>query len=128
MAIVLQNTTLKDRIYIGDTYPIVIEHRLADTGGGPTTSNRGVPADVNSAVIRVWSVSDNDYLELGGAGVDEVPCTITPATATTGALISYTVAPAFTQAAGEYSAFITFTYSGGQVSTVRRRYKVLNKR
>lgn len=130
MAISLQNTTTKPRIYVGDTFPIVIEHRLVDTSPTPisATQNRGVPADVDTAVISLWSVASAAYLELGGVGITEVAATITPATSTVGALITYTITPSFTQVAGDYAAFVSFSYDGGQVTTVRQRYKVQAKR
>lgn len=128
MAVILQNSTTKDRIYIGDTYPVVIEHRIADPTANPGTQNRGIPADVNSAFAKVWSLQANDYLDIGGPGIDQINANIVAATSTVGALISYTVPSEFTLVTGDYSVFITFEYGTNQVSTIRRRYKVLNKR
>lgn len=125
--VTLQNVTTKTRIFTGDTFNIIEEHRIPDPTANPANMNRGVPGSVQTATVQVWSLQAGTYLALGGTGVTVVPATITPKTSTVGALIEYTVPSSFTQNTGDYSLFLTLTFDG-EVKTIRYRYKVLAKR
>lgn len=127
MAVITQNSTYKAKIYVGDTFPIRIEHRVASSVSNPLYDNRGEGQAVDSASIMLWSVSQGEYVELGGVGIVEVPCIITAPSGDTGGVITYTIAGTFTQTAGEFAAYISYTYDGGQRTTVRTRFKVASK-
>lgn len=117
----------KAKIFVGDTYTKSFEHRIV-SAANPNSAGRGVPGTVTNAVARLYDVANTVYLPIGGAGVFEVACTITPATADVGTIVSYTVDSVWTAAPGDFALFITYTYENNQVETLKYRFRVVDKR
>lgn len=115
----------KDKIYLGDTYTAVYEVRKR----APNDDFRGLPLGVVSAFARLKNLFEGTDIELGGPGVFEDPCTITPPTGATvndtGAIVSYTVDSAFTDTIGTYTLFITGIFADGTRLTENRKFSVL---
>ena len=120
----------KEKIYVGDTLTKAFEHRLADLSN--LSNSRGLPGVVSSAVARIYDVTNGVYLPIGGAGVFEQACTITPRTGTTsndvGAIVSYTVSSVWTATIGDFSLLITYTFENSRVGTMKYRYRTSEKR
>lgn len=115
---------------MGDSFPVSYECRRPDpdAGMGGSFGLPDTPIDARAEVKR----RDGTSLELGGAGVYVVTAEIVPQTGTSvsdrGGVINYTVAPIFTQVAGDYTLYITGIFSDGAVLTEERRFKVREKR
>lgn len=81
------------------------------------------------AFARLRNLFEGTDIELGGPGVLEDPCTITPPTGSTvndtGAIVRYTVDSAFTTTTGTYTLFITAVFSDGTRLTENRKFSVL---
>jgi len=117
-------------IYVGDSFPVSYECRRPDPNGnvGGSYGLPDTPIDARAEVKR----RDGTSVELGGTGVYVVTPEIIPQTGTgtsdLGGLINFTVAPAFTQTAGDYTLYITGIFEDGAILTEERRYKVRDKR
>ena len=120
----------KEKIFIGDTLTKSFEHRIADLTN--LSNTRGLSGVVSSAVARIYDVATGAYLPIGGAGVFEQACSITPRTGTTaadiGAIVTYTVSSVWTAVAGDYSLLITYTFENSRVNTMKYRYRTAEKR
>jgi hypothetical protein len=116
----------KDRIYGGDTLPVAYECRMPNEEA--ENDSRGLPATPISAIIRIYNTTIGEFLEIGGVGVSYVNATIEPAEGSLpsdrGAVIRYVVPSVLTQEPGDYTLFMTATFSGGIVLTENRKYKV----
>ena len=117
-------------IYVGDSFPVSYECRRPDPNGvvGGAYGLPDTPIDARAEVKR----RDGTSLELGGAGVYTATPEIVAQTGTTsadrGGLINFTVAPTFTQEAGDFTLYITGIFSDGAILTEERRYKVRAKK
>lgn len=117
-------------IYVGDSFPVSYECRRPnpDDGMGGTYGLPDTPIDARVEVKQ----RDGTSLELGGSGVYVVTAEIIPQTGITsndrGGLINYTVPPAFTQEAGDFTLYLTGIFADGAILTENRRFKVRAKR
>ena len=117
----MANTPLsrdKDRIYIGDTYPIAIRCKMKD----PDNQYSEIDATPIQARVILYDQGTDSYFDLGGPGVQEVSADIDLN------VVSYTIPGAFHTAESDLTAFITITLDDGQVVTEPRKYKVREKR
>lgn len=115
----------KDRIYPGDSLPLVYECQLA------TPDGYQVPATPLSAFARILNKNTGDFLIIGPVGVSgnpEAAVTITPETAGRGAILTYIVSDEVTNVAGNYKVFITAVFADGTVLTEDRDIRVMDFR
>lgn len=84
---------------------------------------------VSLAFARLRNLFEGTDIELGGPGVFEDACTITPRTGTsandTGSIVRYTVDSAHTTTIGTYTLFITCVFADGTRLTENRKFSVL---
>ena len=117
-------------IYVGDSFPVSYECRRPDPDGGMGASY-GLPDTPIAAQAEVINRA-GESIPLGGVGVTVVPAEVVAqegnAVGDRGALINFTVAPEFTQTAGDYTLYITGIFSDGAILTEERRFKVKDKR
>ena len=117
-------------IYEGDSFPVSYECRRPDPDGGLGGSYGlpDTPIDARAEVKR----RDGTSLELGGPGIyvvtPEIIPQLGPSVNDRGGLINFTVAPAFTQEAGDYTLYITGIFDDGAILTEERRFKVRAKK
>jgi hypothetical protein len=117
----MANTPLsrdKDRIYIGDTYPIALRCKKKD----PANQYNEIAATPVQAKVILYDQGQDTYLDLGGPGVQEVSANIDAD------VVSYTIPGAFHAAESDLTAFVTITFDDNQVVTEPRKYKVREKR
>jgi hypothetical protein len=88
----------------------------------------GLPASVVSATAKMLDSTLGTFIDLGGLGVKEVPCSIVPPTgetvSDTGAIISFLLSPPFTATPGDYVLFIRCIFDNGVILTEDRKVKV----
>lgn len=120
----------RERIFQGDTLPIVYETRKPNPDD--PRDSRGLPVTPSSAVARLFDRQGQTFLPVGGGTVITAACTIEPQTGPEeqdrGALVSYTVPAQFTAVPGDYSLYITATFPDGAVLTEDRQFKILEFR
>jgi hypothetical protein len=122
--------TDRTTIYVGDSFPVSYECRRPDPDDGMGGSY-GLPDTPIDARVEI-KLRDGTSLPLGGEGVYVVTAEIIPQTGSgpndRGALINYTVPPAFTQEAGDFTLYMTGIFADGAILSENRRYKVRVKR
>lgn len=120
----------KEKIFVGDTFPVAYEMRKPDTVD--TRNTLGLPAQPSSAYARLYDRQIGDFLPIGGTGVFQVPVTIEPKTGDLktdrGAILKYTVPTTFTQNPGTYTLWITAVFADGAILTEDRPFQVLEPR
>ena len=112
----------RDRIFIGDVLPIVYECMVADNMGTQT------PATPLSVYARVFDKANNVFVAIGAVGPSgnpEDPVTVTAATASRGAILTYILSEEVTLVEGNYAVFITATFLDGTVLTENRNIRVM---
>lgn len=105
---------VKDRIYIGDTYPVAYECYEPQTNG---TQYSRTPKNPVSVTARLWSVQEQAFVRLGVA-TDDASGFVDQNVA------EYTVPSSKTGTAGDYKLFVTITFDDGQVVTEIRQFKI----
>src|SRR6478735_41912 len=104
----------KITIYTGDTLKVQYESLQAD----PTDANSyGFTKSValpDSARAQVWDVTRQDFLEIGGTGIDFAAADVEDN------IITYLLDGEFTTDEGSYKIFITAVYPDGQEVTEMR--------
>lgn len=120
----------KERIFPGDTLPVVYETRKPDEEDKRNTN--GLPADATSAFIRLLDRQTGEFIEIGGPNITTTEADIDPATGMTaddrGSLVRYTLPSQFTQTPGDYTLLITGVFPDGSILTEDRVFKVLEFR
>jgi hypothetical protein len=120
----------RQQIFPGDTLPVSYECRKPDVSD-PIHQSRGLPTTPDFAYVRVKN-QDDEWLEIGGPGIETATATIMPQTGTnpqdTGGIIKYTLPSEFTEIPGNYTLFTTAVFDGEIILTEDKKFRVLEYR